>query len=181
MNGPSTLSFSPSAPSFSQMSSLVRESGLPCGGVGHSLSPSAPPMSQVSVSAREDAAVEDREVDVDSEGFTIVKNKKKKSKSVVVGSRRNADGGGIKGAKRYADLYIGNCDLDVSVDSLISHVIKETGIKVHKCESLKSKSIVSKSFKISLNVNDRQKLLNPDIWPEDIVCRKFYNPRHQRS
>ena len=181
VTAPSSISFSPSAPTFSQISSPVRGSGVLCGEGGHSLSPSAPPLSQESPSAQLSGALHSRQVNVDSEGFTLVENKKKKSKSVVVGSRRNAEGGGIKGAKRVADLYIGNCDLDVSVDSLISHISKETGIRVHKCEPIKSKSHVSKSFKISLNMNDRQKLLNPDIWPEDIVCRKFYNPRHLSS
>ena len=55
------------------------------------------------------------------------------------------------------------------------------GIKVQKCEALETRSTVSKSFKVSLNINDRQKLLNPDIWPENIICRKFYNPRQNRS
>ena len=57
--------------------------------------------------------------------------------------------------------------------------MKQTGIKVHKCEPLESRSKLSKSFKLSLNRNDRYRLLNPDVWPEDIICRKFYSSRYQ--
>ena len=34
-----------------------------------------------------------------------------------------------------------------------------------------------KSFKVTLLISDREKLLNPEIWPEGIICRKFYRPR----
>ena len=59
--------------------------------------------------------------------------------------------------------------------------MNETGIKVQKCEPLNSKSTLSRSFKLSLHVNDRYKLLSPDVWPEDIICRKFYSPRHKHQ
>ena len=174
-------SFSPIAPPFSQMSTSVRGSGVHSGDGDHRSYSSAPPLSQVSVSAQVNCSLDAAEVDIDADKCTLVQSKKKRLKSAVVGSRTNTEGGGIRGARKYADLYIGNCDLDVSADSLILYITRETGINVHKCEPLESRSTVSKSFKISLNVNDRHKLLSPDVWPEDIVCRKFYNPRHQRS
>ena len=50
-----------------------------------------------------------------------------------------------------------------------------------KCEALVTRSAHSTSFKVTLNASDRIKLLSPDVWPEGIVCRKFYNPRTVQS
>ena len=52
-------------------------------------------------------------------------------------------------------------------------------IVVNKCETLVSRNENSKSFKVTLNLVDRQKLLSPDVWPEGIICRKFYSSRKQ--
>ena len=78
-------------------------------------------------------------------------------------------------------IYIWETDLEVTTDSLISYVKKETGISVIACKELETRSTMSKSFKISLNMSDRQKLLDPNVWPEEIICRKFYNPRRIQS
>ena len=52
-------------------------------------------------------------------------------------------------------------------------------IVVQKCQLLASKNENSKSFKVTLKLNDRQKLLSSEVWPEGIICRKFYSPRNQ--
>ena len=145
-----------------------------------SYSPSAPPLSQ-DIPGTEDDVLGREKLDVDSDGFMLVQKKQKKFNPTVVGSKKNPQTAIVKGAKRFEDLYIGNCDLQVTVESLSLYISKEMGVKVQKCEALETRSTVSKSFKVSLNINDRQKLLNPDIWPEDIICRKFYNPRQNRA
>ena len=172
-------SLPPSAPPLSQESTSGGVRGDDYGGGACSLSPSAPPLSQVSNSAQGVRSLGVEEVNVDSDGFMLVRGKKKKSNTAIVGAKKDLGGIGIRGAKRYADLYIGNCDLDVNADSLILYVMKETGIKIHKCELLESRSTLSRSFKLSLHMNDRYKLLSPDVWPEDIICRKFYSPRQK--
>ena len=92
--------------------------------------------------------------------------------------KKNNSSNTIKSAKKHGDLYVGNCDLGVTADSLSSYISKEIGFKVVACEELKTRSIVSKSFKVTMNMHERQKLLNPNVWPEEIVCRKFYKPRN---
>ena len=100
----------------------------------------------------------------------------------IVGSKKSAEskgnlGGNFKSARKVADLYIGNCDPEVNCEIISKYILDEMDIKIDSCVVLESKSSNSSSFKITLNLDDRLKLLSPDAWPEGIICRRFYSPR----
>ena len=114
---------------------------------------------------------------VDADGFQLVQNRKRRLPISVIGSKKINGIGTVKGAARLADLYVGNCDTDVTSESILEYIANEMNIKIVKCESLVSKNVNCKSFKVTLNINDRLKLLSPEIWPEGIICRKFYSQR----
>ena len=99
----------------------------------------------------------------------------------VIGSRKNANENLIKSAPRHADAYIGNCDMSVNSESLSDYIFKEMNIRINNCEPLDSKNPQAKSFKVNLNIRDREKLLSAEVWPEGIVCRKYYNPRINKT
>ena len=114
------------------------------------------------------------------DGFTLVQRKKKRVS--IIGSKKNITskgnlGGNFKSARKVADLYIGNCDTEVTCEIISKYILDEMGIKIENCIALESKSSSSSSFKITLNLDDRLKLLSPDSWPEGIICRRFYSPR----
>ena len=115
---------------------------------------------------------------IDKDGFQLVRNVKRKPLNIV-GSKRTKDNETIKSAVRVADLYVGNCDLEVTPKTVSEYIHKEMNIVVQKCQLLASKNENSKSFKVTLKLNDRQKLLSSEVWPEGIICRKFYSPRNQ--
>ena len=179
-NGPSRA-LSPSAPPLSQYSPLERGENDEMFGrdmvAGGSFSPSAPPLSQ-DISTLNDRGnnVASLRRTTDSDGFILVEKKRRRNMTIV-GMKKNNSSNIIKSAKKHGDLYVGNCDLDTNTDSLFSYILNETGIRVVACEELETRSTVSKSFKVTLNMHDRQKLLNPNVWPEEIICRKFYKPR----
>ena len=112
----------------------------------------------------------------DNDGFTIVRNRKKRKN--VVGSRRTSS---LKSAVRMGDLYIGNCETSVTVQLLTTYIKDELSINIQGCEQLNSNNAHCKSFKVTLNMKDRQKLLSPDFWPEGIVCRKFFSSRKSNN
>ena len=116
-----------------------------------------------------------RRPQIDSEGFQIVEKKKKRNLSIA-GSKKVSSSGVIKGAVRSADVYVGNCDLNANVESMLQYIKDEIGIEAIECTSLATRNTRCKSFKVKLNMNDREKLLSPEAWPEDVICRKFYNP-----
>ena len=115
---------------------------------------------------------------VDKDGFILL-NREKQNKNVV-GSRVSSCGL-LRSASRTADLYIGNCDIDVTPESLTQYIYDVKKVKVQKCEQLETKYDNYTSFKITLFVNDRMNLLSADVWPNGIVCRKFYKPRNAQS
>ena len=107
-----------------------------------------------------------------NDGFQTVRKKRKKNNNIV-GSKKMPGNLTIRSAMRTADIYVGNCDLDVTVESLSDYIHSEIKVKVLQCELLVSKNPRCKSFKVTLNMNDRPKLLSAETWPEEIVGRKF--------
>ena len=174
-----TEPISPSAPPLSQAACT-----------SESTSPSAPPLSQ-----GESTVVKDTEyirseysrigMDTgntgnndssgDNDGFQVVQKKKSKNKTII-GLRKGNSNNVFKSAIKSADIYVGNCDVGVTINSLTSYILDELGIKIDNCEALENRNPKCKSFKISVNLKDRQKLLSSEVWPEGIICRKFFSP-----
>ena len=102
---------------------------------------------------------------------------KRKRKPQATGTRKPSNNNNLRGALRTVDLYIGRCDNDMTTDDVISYVENELKIKSISCIELKTKIQLSKSFKLTVKINDRDLLLSDDSWPEGIICRKFYNKR----
>ena len=115
---------------------------------------------------------------VDNEGFTLVRNTKK-TRQNIVGSKKYSGDQVMKSARRVGDLYLGNLDLNVTAKEIIDYIKGETNISVTECIPLDSRNPNCRSFKISVPFESRVKLLAPEIWPEGVICRKFYNPRNK--
>ena len=88
----------------------------------------------------------------------------------------------MKSAVKTADIYVGNCELTVTCEELSKYIKDETNIAVLGCEKLKSKYNFPNynSFKVCVSIKDRNLLLSPDIWPEEVVCGKYYTPRNNK-
>ena len=86
----------------------------------------------------------------------------------------------VKSAPRIADIYVGNLDVNVTVEAIVDYVKSDIGVSVEKCEALNSKNPNNSSFKLSLTLENRKKLLDPEAWPEGIICRKFYSSRSSK-
>ena len=110
----------------------------------------------------------------DNEGFIS----QKKRNSQATGNRKPKSCTNLRGAKKTVDLYIGRCDNDITSDDVISYIENELNIKSDSCTELQTKIPSSKSFKLTVNINDRNILLSDDSWPEGIICRKFYSKRN---
>ena len=69
--------------------------------------------------------------------------------------------------------------MEVTPESIKDYINKEMNVAVNKCELLVSRNENCKSFKVNVNLKDRQKLLSAEVWPEGIICRKFYSAGRQ--
>ena len=106
-------------------------------------------------------------------------NYQRKRNSTVYGSAPS-QGTAFQSANRVLDVFVGGCGLESNVEQIKSHC-ESQGIVVINCVHLDSRSEWSKSFKISVNLPDRDKLLDPALWPNGIFVRKFYKPRSARN
>ena len=182
-------SVSPSAPPFSLqpedelLERLLNDDGG---------SPSAPSYSQVCKTQQDKSSDQVRDVpkqrsninkgtkndDVSDDGFILVQNKKQRNNSRmrIVGNSGRASTL-LKSAPRSIDLYIGNCDTDVTVVMLTQYISDVIDVTVKNCEQLITKYDSYSSFKITVLINDKDKLLSANVWPDDVVCRKYFHPR----
>lgn len=92
----------------------------------------------------------------------------------------NSRTGTFKAAIKLVDVFIGGVDKDVSVNS-ISEYIKDTfNVKLESIVQLEIKSDRVSAFKVTVNLSDREKLFNGELWPENIVVDKFYNKSYNK-
>lgn len=111
------------------------------------------------------------------EKMRFMEVKKRRKNKRIIGSQKSS--ALLKSAVRSADLYVGNCDLSVTEDRLSDYIYNQINARIEKCQELDAKYDHYRSFKVTLNITDREKLLDSKFWPEGIVCRKYYNPQNQ--
>ncbi|CAF2129717.1 unnamed protein product [Rotaria magnacalcarata] len=120
-----------------------------------------------------------RIVKKDEDGFKMVQNKRKKEYGII-GKKKLEDGIKFRSVKKFYDLFIGQCELSVSCEDIKDYVKSEHSIEINEIEKLVTRNNSVNSFKINLSLTDRDKLLSGDLWPEGIVCRKFYKPINKK-
>ena len=54
-------------------------------------------------------------------------------------------------------------------------------VKAKGCVCISREGTEIKAFKLSVNANDSKKILNHEVWPENMRIRKFYAPRSSNS
>ena len=102
-----------------------------------------------------------------------------------VGTKRVTENSGLRGPSpnRIFDIYIGKCWKNTVEKNIIDYCKEECNIDVKSVSALETRSQYYKSFKISVPLLDRDFLLNPNIWPQGIIVRKFFKPKfsHENS
>ena len=93
-----------------------------------------------------------------------------------ISGNREPGNGAFRGAGRVGEVFVGGCLLE-STESQLTDFCRENGVTLKKCESLNSKSVWYKSYKISVDFSDRDRILSNEFWPKGIFVRKFYMPR----
>lgn len=91
----------------------------------------------------------------------------------VTGSRKEVQQ--LRAVKRTADVFIGRMDNHVTVDIIKDYISDNFEVKLWNIEELEIKTDKYKAFKVTVSLNERDKLFNSELWPEDIIVDKFYN------
>ena len=119
---------SPSAPSFSQICSrspaVAQASDAKLNEFNHDKRNNDSCDVESLLSRHEDVLTEEARVD---DGFQLVHSKKKRKS--ILGSRKESTVI-LKSAIKTADIFVGNCDTDVTVESLSRYINDELKVKV---------------------------------------------------
>ena len=108
-------------------------------------------------------------------GTSTQPSHRRNQKASIQGTKEGVQGG-LVGVDPVVDIFVGGCSLDATPEN-IEELCKEHDVNVRKCEPLPTKSQWYKSFKVSILLHDREKLLSADVWPRGVFVRKFYRPR----
>ena len=73
------------------------------------------------------------------------------------------------------DVYIGRCDKYLTGDILIEHIKDEINVDVIDCKCLSSHDSLAKAFKLTVLPNGCNKLLDSELWLENIRVRKVFS------
>lgn len=98
--------------------------------------------------------------------------------SRLVGARRGT--GTLKAVRRTADVFIGRLDTSITAEDVATYIDSTFDIMVYSIQQL---DIISKdfvAFKVNVNMNDRTKLFNSELWPEDVIVDKYFNRNSTR-
>ena len=84
----------------------------------------------------------------------------------------------IKGVKNTMDIYIGRLDKSVYDKDLTGYISNnDLGIGVISCICQSRIDADVKSFKVTVNSENKEKLLDGNLWPENVHVRKYFSSR----
>ena len=87
---------------------------------------------------------------------------------------------GLSTGQRVLDIFVGGCSVD-STMATISDYVSNKGVPPLKCTDLASRSEWHKCYKLSVNAENRDKLLDPNFWPTGIFVNKYFRPKNMSN
>ena len=103
------------------------------------------------------------------------KNDRILPKNPEIRGQNTVDSSILSAASKKAWLYVGRTNKNTTTDNMKEYISKKLESDEVSAEDLSSGNIEynSRSFKIGINYNYLEKVLNPNFWPKDIVVRRF--------
>ena len=107
------------------------------------------------------------------DGFTFPK--KKKGPTVIV--RKGSSSASIKSAPEPSrDVFLYRIDTAIDEQNIVDY-LTEKNITARQVTCMSKHESAFKSFKITVAVSNFQQLLDPNLWPEGVRIRKFYQSK----
>ena len=104
---------------------------------------------------------------------------KKKNKRALKGSKPAS--GLFKGVQETKDLYVGRCNPTVKDDDIKKYIKEEMETDVISIDVISKSDSPVKAFKVTLKSKDIEKLLDANLWPENIRVRKYFSKFSERK
>ena len=119
--------------------------------------------------------------DVGGDGFQVSrqqrlreqKQAKRSSRKAVYGSGSNA---ALRAGKQTREVFVFNLDGATTAEEL-TEFLNDIGIQTEQIECRSNENAVNKSFRIVINNNDYDKIMDSEIWPARVGIRPYYRKR----
>ena len=97
------------------------------------------------------------------------------------GARKGVGTSSFRAVKRTADVFWGRVHKDTLIQDIKDYVKDTFNVDCLNIEKLEIKTEVFNALKITVSLSDRDLLLKPNLWPEDVVVGKYYNRLKNRN
>ena len=79
------------------------------------------------------------------------------------------------------DVYIGRCSSDATTAATETYVSESANITPTMCSCISREDSRVKSFKVTVLADQRDAFLDPLLWPEGIIVRKYYKSKYNKG
>ena len=123
----------------------------------------------------------------DNDNWTLVdsnRGRRRRTNRNGITGVRGLNGNGnlnLKAVTRLIDVFVGRVDNDVSCEDLENYIYDVCGVQASNVSNLIIRTDEYKAFKVTVKFTEREKLFNPELWPEGIIIDKFYSRSRTES
>ena len=82
----------------------------------------------------------------------------------------------LRGANNSINFFVFRVDKEIPTEDIKTY-LSEEGIQNATVECVSHEDARSKSFKINVKLQDKDKIMSSDFWPDGVACRLFYEKR----
>ena len=100
-------------------------------------------------------------------------NKENSRTSLITGSKKITENS-LKGIAKTVDVFIGRVDVSSTPVEIRKYIESTFNIKVINTEQLSINNNSYNCFKVNVQIQDREKLFDSNMWPEGVIVNKFY-------
>ena len=101
-----------------------------------------------------------------------------KANNVIIGKKDNS--GPLKASQAKAYLYVRRLAKNTTVNDLQTYLAED--FPEVKCELLDNKFETNQSrFKVTINLENLEKIKNPDYWPYGTLVSRFFHPKNPKN
>ena len=102
------------------------------------------------------------------------------STNYITGSKQDSSDN-LKGINKTVDIYIGRVDISSTPEVIKSYIKTNFDVSVLNAEKIVTKTDKYNSFKVTIDLKNREALFKHDMWPENIIINKFYNRNKNKN
>ena len=105
--------------------------------------------------------------------YQAARSRRDRDRRTVYGTRQHET---LRGANNSINFFVFRVDKEIPTEDIKTY-LSEEGIQNATVECVSHEDARSKSFKVNVMLQDKDKIMSSDFWPDGVACRLFYEKR----